>query len=499
MSKIKEYVNVHRRSRSVFMSIADFNEQYGADLPSNKSVEAKFHNDVRRRRRMTGVPVRGALFPIARELGLESASVPSSSLRSKSKFSMRSRRRRKCAVDAPAEVQQAAAVPVSAPAVCDHSVPCSCNAVEGSAPVRRMGMKLKNINISRPSRAVGRTNIAPLSSRRPVKTVAHGVPHAGSKKLKAPRTHDNKQRKGSRHPKGRGYAPKAVPDETAMYVEPVEEHDTFTVSEARAFYEKHAPEFLKTHDLQAVVDAWNKAPIEQLLPSIRAKYGQAPGDIWSVKDVKAFYAHYDSNFFVENELHSVLNKWAMTDESIIRQKIKGRYGTLPGEPVKAIHWTPEIVEQYYNEVYPAKLQSMTPEEIVSDWNRYSVEKVMSACESKYDKAPQPLNYKPATAVARPSSHISAYKRALEDSGEHFDATKILHFVPTNGNVEDFSSYASKMTSSHARSLIDGTLGPYKMFSGEYKSFRAIDADDVNTVLKSIKKNKSGNFFIRVEE
>lgn len=524
MSKIKQYVNVHRRSRTKFMSIAEFNKEYDADLPSNKVAEAAFHAALRRQRRMTGIPVRGQIYPLARELGLEDAPAAAPKGTS-SKFSMRSRRSKKmksrrmnCGCNAMDDCSHAvstrsvrrttAAAEVPEPAV---EEPAAIPDVQ-EAPVKRMGMRLSKINISRPSRSLNRTNIRPPV---PEKPKALNAIDERRKHTAAWPNHHNKQREGSKHPKGRGHMRhshgnrhKAVPEpaasmETSLEVDAVEDHGTFSIQDAREFYQKVSPEFLDGHDLNDVVSAWNKAPLHILLPQIRAKYGQAPHDQWSLENVKAFYNHYDPEFLRNNEVHSVMNDWAECEPHLVEKGIRGKYGSVPGEPFVVVNWTPSIVEDYYNEVYPAKLQEMTADEIIMDWNRYSVERVMEACKSRYGRAPIPQNFEAAAAapaaVASTESHIEQYKRALEDSGEHFDATKVLHFVPTNVEFGEFTSHASKLKSSTIRFLIDGVKGPFKMFNGDYKTFKSFNKKDMIAAVNAIKSKKSGDFFIRVEE
>lgn len=483
MSKISQYVNLHRKSRTKFVSIGEFNSMYNANIPENKSVEAKFHADVRRKRRQM-FPVRGSLYPIARELGIESASAPASSTK-RSKFSMRPRRSR-------IAVSQA------------HGDDCDCHecdkeepmAPAAVAPVRRLGMKLNNISISRPNIVPPRPEIPKVmnavDSRRK-HTVAQGGHSAASRSK-------GKQRSGNRHPKGKGHMNKnrVVPESSVgvnMEVRATEDHGTFTALDAKQFYQKHMPEFLETHDIGEVVQNWNKAPVDVLLASIRSKYGIAPKDQWTVSEVQSYYEHYDPEFLKNNDINSVMTDWSAVEPSVLRNLLTKKYGSCPGEPMKVVHWNTEIVSQYYSKIYPAKLQQESPEEIVADWNRHPVETIMEACKSRYGVAPVPLNYEPAAVE---ESHVEKYKRALEDSGEHFDATKILHFVPCNERIREFSSHASKLKSSTARFLIDGLKGPYKMFNGEYRTFKSINAKDVKTVMRAIKNNKSGNFFIRVE-
>ena len=69
MSKIRQYINIHRKSRKEFMSIADFNRKFKASLPENAGVEKAFHNDVRKKRHVA-FPVRGNLYDIEAKLGL---------------------------------------------------------------------------------------------------------------------------------------------------------------------------------------------------------------------------------------------------------------------------------------------------------------------------------------------------------------------------------------------------------------------------------------------
>ena len=507
MSMINKYVNIHRRSRTKFMSIADFNSEYNANLPSDREVEAAFHSDVRKRRRMTGVPVRGALYNIARELGVEEA--PRASTASRGKFSMRPRRMRSTGSEINMKHKKKGKG--------SHKMDCSCNDCDSvretpvstqgeapAAPVRRMGMRLSKINISRPVRMKASTNIQPPVPEKPNVMNAiddrrrpQSYPHFGEKHKHKP-GHPSAKGGHKRHSHG-GH--KAVPDQGSMKVNAVEPHDTFTVQDAREFYEKHAPEFLETHNLRDVVQKWNCAPLELLMPKIRARYGQAPLDLWSLADVKAFYRHYDPQFLEENNLHAVMTEWSQVEPSIVERGIRGKYGSVPGEPFKVVHWTPTNVTQYYNEVYPAKLQEMSPEEIIADWNRYPVDKVMAACKSRYGKPPMPDNYSAPQMAANDieDTHIDMYKRALEDSAEHFDATKILHFVPTNRAFGDFSSHAMKMKGSAARLLIDGKMGPFKMFNKQYKTFKSVNIEDVNAVMRAIKQNRTGDFFIRVEE
>ena len=522
MSKLNQYINVHRRSRNKFMSIDDFNREYDADLPSNKAAEAAFHAALRRQRRMTGIPVRGSIYPLARELGIEQETAEPK--RMSGKFSMRSRRSKKaksrrmnCGCNAMDDCTHAVSTKsvrrpaaVAAPKVEPEEVEAIPKIK--NAPVKRMGMRLSKINISRPSRSINRTNIRPPV---PEKPKALNAIDERRKHTAAWPNHHNKQREGSKHPKGRGHMRhshgsrrKAVPEPeesslaTSMELDAVEDHGTFSVNDARKFYQEVQPEFLEQHDLNDVVSAWNKASLQLLLPQIRAKYGQAPRDLWSLKDVQAFYKHYDPEFLRNNEIHSVMNDWAECEPKLIENSLRGKYGSVPGEPFVAVNWTPAIVVDYYNEVYPAKLQEMSPDEIIMDWNRHSVERVMEACKARYGKAPIPQNFesKPVpVAAASKESHIDLYKRALEDSGEHFDATKVLHFVPTNVEFGDFTSHASKMKSSTIRFLIDGVKGPFKMFNGEYKTFKSFNKQDMITAVNAIKSKKSGDFFIRVEE
>jgi hypothetical protein len=56
-----------------------------------------------------------------------------------------------------------------------------------------------------------------------------------------------------------------------------------------------------------------------------------------------------------------------------------------------------------------------------------------------------------------------------------------------------------MKGSAARLLIDGKMGPFKMFNKQYKTFKSVNIEDVNAVMRAIKQNRTGDFFIRVEE
>ena len=475
MSKISHYVSLHRRSRTKFLSISDYNSKYNASIPENKAVEAAFHSDLRRKRKMM-FPPRG-LYPIARELGIEKAAPVSKTLRSRARSRMSKL--------------------ASSPMMCDHSTPCSCldreEAVEDT-PVRRVGMKLNNISISR--------SMVPPVPEKP--SVLHAIdarrkhqshPHfdKAHRQRHSSRSHPSK---GGHHQLGPGGRRKAIPAAPETEFTETSNHETFTTADVRAFYNKINPEFLETKDLNEVVSGWNRAPLNGLMQSIREKYGIAPRDLWSVDDVKAYYNHYNPDFLKTNNVHEVMTEWLSVEPSVLQENMRLRWGSLPGEPFKKVHWTPQIVVDYYSEVFPAKLQKSTPEDIIQDWNRYSVEKVRSACESKYGLAPTPQGYTEPSAV----SPIEMYKRELENSATSFDATKVLHFVPMDCNFsEDFHSHASKFKSSVARFLIDGIKGPYKMMSGEYKTFSAINKDDVGKVLRAIKQNKSGDFFIRVEE
>lgn len=477
MSKISQsvnkYVNIHRQSRTRFMSIADFNKQYNANLPVNKVAEAAFHSDLRRKRRMM-FPVRSsALYPIARDLELG----PPSAKPKSSKFSIRPRR-------------QKSKKPFSCNE-CKAVEPCDCKENAAAAPIRRVGMKLSNISISRPKAIEKRSHAAPVSLN--VSTKIHSAP-AGLN------NHKGKQREGNKHPKGRGHERRShggrrAVESSSVTLEATDNHGTFNTQDAKVFYQKINPEFLKSHNIEDVVSAWNKAPLGDLLQSIRSKYGQAPKDMWTMKDVKSFYQHYDPEFLGQNNLHKVMNDWVAVEPAMLKSLLTERYGSCPGEPFKKVNWTPAIVTKYYNEVFPAKLQQETPQEIIQGWNKYSVEEVMSACKGRYGVAPQPVDYVEPVA----ESHVELYKRQLEDSGSHFDATKIIHFVPTNSKFADFSSHAAKFKSSAARFLIDGIKGPYKMYNGDYKTFQSINSEDVKTVMRAVKQNKSGNFFIRVEE
>ena len=474
MSKITEYVNLHRTSRSKFLSIADFNQQYNANLPVNKVAEASFHADLRRKRRMM-FPVREtALYPIARELG-RAGVVGEKASRSAAPRRMisRSMRRR----------------PEALP--CGHKSKKKCDCDDEDKPVRRVGMKLSNISISRPK-------AAPIAA--PVIPSTTHMIDTRRAPTKAPSGHNNndkKQRKGNKHPKGSGHQRHSLGGRHAVS-SPAEEPGAFSVSDAKAFYMQFKPEFLEENDIHEVVQEWNKESANVVMDSIRAKYGQAPKDLWSVDDVRAFYSHYDSDFLSDNNLNDVMNGWTDTEPALLKSLLTERYGSCPAEPFKTVNWTPSIVTQYYNEVFPAKLQQETPRDIIAGWNKYSIEEVMSACKSRYGVAPTPVNYV-APKAAEVESHIESYKRMLEDSGAHFDATKILHFVPTNVAFGDFASHATKFKASAARFLIDGVKGPYKMFNSEYKTFSSINSDDVNTVMKAVKQNKSGDFFIRVTE
>ncbi len=499
MSKISQYVNLHRKSRTTFMSISDFNKKFDASLPENKVAETAFHADVRRKRRMM-FPLRGSLYPLARELGLQE-SVPSVSTKKSSRFSMRPRRSRVSAVSTKVSS------PVSSSSVlCNHkSGNCSCNDEDkdkASVPVRRLGMKLNNISISRPKVTPPRPEIPsvmkakdsnPHMNHARKHTVAQGG-HSAKSRSKG------KQRNGNRHPSGKGHMNKnkAVSVGENIKVQAIDNHDTFTSVDAKNFYEKHMPEFLKSHDISEVVSNWNKAPLNVLMTSIRNKYGIAPKDLWSVSDVKSYYEHYDPDFLQHNEVHAVMTDWISVEPSILRSLLSEKYGSCPGEPFIKVNWTPAIVTEYYTRVFPAKLQQETPEEIVSDWNKHSVETVMNACKSRYGVAPIPQGYEAPSELPSEDNVIDRYKRALEESGEHFDATKILHFVDINGSFGDFSSSASKLKSSTARFLIDGIKGPYKMFNNEYVTFKSISSEDVNNVMRAIKNNRSGDFFIRVE-
>lgn len=475
MSKISHYVDLHRTSRSKFMSIADYNKKYNANLPVNKVAEAAFHADLRRKRRMM-FPVREtALYPLARELGSTGEKAPRRTI-------SRSMRRR----------------PEVLP--CGHKSKKKCDCDDTDKPVRRVGMKLSNISISRPKAA---PIVAPV-----VRSTSTHMIDTRRAPMKAPSGHNNndkKQRNGNKHPKGRGHerhslggrSHESKANKSSIKMSSVDDHGTFSASDAKAFYNKINPDFLKEHDIAEVVSNWNKAPVADILNSIRAKYGIAPKDIWDMDSVQSFYEHYDPDFLAQNNLHEVMNDWTNVQPSVLKSLLTDRYGSFPTEPFKTVNWTPAAVTEYYNEVFPAKLQQETPREIIAGWNKYSVEEVMAACKTRYGVAPTPVNYvAPQSDV---QSHVELYKRQLEDSGEHFDATKILHFVPTNVAFSEFSSHATKFKASAARFLIDGVKGPYKMFNSEYKTFKSINSDDVKTVMKAVKQNKSGDFFIRVTE
>ena len=467
MSQISRYVNIHRNSRTKFLSIADFNRRYNGNLPENREVEKAFFNDLKKKRSMM-FPVRSsALYPIAKKLNA------TETVSKRSKFSMR--RRSKVVPDC---------------SDCKLS-PCECD----DTPVRNVGMRLSNISISKSS--------VPTQMSIPIKQqeLSHGPQR--SKLVKAPgglrktsnqregrQTHAGHTGGHKRHAHGHH-----VVDSSVITMKSTDNHATFSASDAKSFYSKANPEFLESHDIHEVVSAWNKAPIQDLLQSIRSKYGIAPKDQWSMEDVKAFYNHYEPDFLKSNNLHSVMNDWINVEPQMLKAMITERYGSCPGEPFKKINWNAQIVENYYNDVYPAKLQDKTSQEVVQEWNKFTVEEVMAACKSRYGVAPIPVDYEEPVA----ESHVERYRRQLEASDEHFEATKLLHFVPTNVSFGEFSSHAAKFKSSAARFLIDGKLGPYKMYNSEYKTFRSINASDVNNVMKAVKQNRSGDFFIRVTE
>ena len=508
MSKIRQYIDIHRKSRKEFMSIADFNRKFKATLPENASVEKEFHNDIRKKRRIA-FPVRGNLYDIEAKLGLATREARRSLATAPRAISVKHRKGRNCGC----------------------KMACDCSETDSSASkiatsmrpsMRRSNMKLRIRSAKRavstseapktPS-ALAQSEVMPEQissesiSMHEVEAPVVNAKHMGHKRYHKHGKHKESERnRPSLRPhhvgKGTGIPRHNIIEEAepirevssestvlkAPMMENVEEH--FSVREAAEFYAEHNPEYLDDHDIEEEVRKWNSVNPDYVLAQLRNAYRIAPGDHWTIDDVTSFYNRVDPQFLEDHDVNVVMDRWRDVERNEIEDKLMQKYASLPDtDPT----WTPQVVEDYYLHVNPKKLDTTPAYVIANEWNQYSREETIKACMEQYGVAP-------GQTVAFEESPVEQYQRELRESGQTFNATKLIHFVPKSGrwDASNFASHCAKMKKSYFEIMAEHGTGPFKMLDGSRKTFKSINRADVKKMFKGVKANRGGHFFIEVE-
>lgn len=503
MSKIRQYIDIHRKSRKEFMSIAEFNRKFKATLPENASVEKQFHADIRKKRRIA-FPVRGNLYDIEAKLGLAKREARRSLANAPRAITVKNRKGRKCGC--------------SMTCNCDDSNSSSAKMTASMRPaMRRSNMKLR---IRSAKRAVS-TMEAPKTPSAlelapeevsPESIELHEAPIVNAKHMGHKRYHKHGKHKESErnrpslkpHHVGKGTGiprhnviEEAEPireisrDSTTLKAPVMESaEENFSVQEAAEFYAEHNPEYLEDHDIEEEVRKWNSVNPGYVLAQLRNAYRVAPGDHWSIDEVKSFYNRVDPSFLEDHDVNVVMDRWRDVERDEIEEKLMQKYASLPDtDPT----WTPQVVEDFYLHVNPKKLESTPAYAIANEWNQYSREETIKACMEQYGVAP-------GQTVAFEESPVEQYQRELRESGQTFNATKLIHFVPKSGrwDASNFSSHCAKMKKSYFEIMAEHGTGPFKMLDGSRKTFKSINRADVKKMFKGVKANRGGHFFIEVE-
>jgi len=501
MSKIRQYIDIHRKSRKEFMSIADFNRKFKAALPENAGVEKQFHADIRKKRRVA-FPVRGNLYDIEAKLGLAKREARRSLANAPRAIAVKNRKGKRC----------------GCLSECDHDTIQQTNVPVSMRPaMRRSNMKLR---IRSAKRAVSTMEAPKTPSAIEVAPAAvssesielHEAPivnanHMGHKRYHKHGKHKESERnrpslkphhvgKGTgipRHNVIKEAEPiRAISNESTTLKAPMMEsaEENFSVQEAAEFYAEHNPEYLEDHDIEEEVRKWNSVNPGYVLAQLRNAYRVAPGDHWSIDDVKSFYNRVDPSFLDDHDVNVVMDRWRDVERNEIEEKLMQKYASLPDtDPA----WTPQVVEDFYLHVNPKKLDSTPAYAIANEWNQYSREETIKACMEQYGVAP-------GQTVAFEESPVEQYQRELRESGQTFNATKLIHFVPKSGrwDASNFSSHCAKMKKSYFEIMAEHGTGPFKMLDGSRKTFKSINRADVKKMFKGVKANRGGHFFIEVE-
>ncbi len=480
MSKLKTYVDLHRKSRSKMMSISDFNKEYDATLPENKVAEERFHARIKKLRNMS-FPVRGSVISsFGQELGLIEKPVRKSTFLSQPRSIKRSVK--------------------NSMKGCGCAKNCSCSddsekMIQPSKVKMRRSMKLKLK--SAPTSVAAAPAPKMQASKRLVSH--HRGPkrhHKGFKtrKTNPPTGHGNPKIDPSRQRSSIGRMTSSLT--TKLRAQPVEKHSEFNVESVTKFYQQYSPDYLKENNVAEEVEKWNQSSAEFVLSQLREKYDAAPGDLWKKSEVVEFYERVRPSMLQEHDVDELMNRWRIEDKNEMQSKLKEQYGSYPTEHVA---WTPETVEKFYGEVNPSKLDEKPSFEIANEWNMFSVGEIQDTCRDAYGIAPEPACGSCCSIPNENKNNLNAYQKNLHESSESFDAMKIIHFVPQSGEVpkHGFKNFCAKFRQSTAEMLAKkGETGPIKMMSGTHKTFKSLNREDVKQVFKQIANGKEGHFFIR---
>lgn len=493
MSKIKQYVSLHRTSRKKMLSIADFNAQFGASLPENKAVESAFHADIQRKRKIA-FPVRGNLYDIEAKLGLSARETA----RPRGPRAIATRHKKKKASSKD----------------CGCKMACACDVSTPLRPtMRRSQMKLQ---LRQPKRAVSNNDVppAPRASSTMIETK-----HMGNKRYHKKPAHKEKERnrpglKPNHVGKGKGIQRHAV---ESVEVQPVaaapatpaysviEESESkahmsfaatpaaragtnFSVEDAIRFYDKHNPEYLRDNDIEAEVQKWNAVDCAFVNTKLREAYGESPGDHYTLDEVRSYYARVCPSFLQENDLHVVMNSWQSVSKAEVDQNLMSQYNSLPG---KDYTWAPDDVKNFYEAVNPQKLAEQTPNEVANNWNKFPREQTIRACIKQYGVAPG------ESLGVEDDDLKSKYERQFIDSGVVVNAMKVIHFVPEqwDGN---FADRCVRLKKSYAEMLSNKEFSGFKSVTGKTLSFKSINRSDVKTMFRAVKAGTGSHFFIRTK-
>lgn len=292
---IKNYVMYHRSARKNFMSIADYNEMHGTNIPENRAVEAAFHKDLKYKRMVGTHPLKLPLYDLAKGLEVEEEVEEATEAMQEVSLS------EKCAVESSSDEEEEVPKPVE------------------MKPKRRM---------ARRKRFGSRISMKPPAAKEAPQQMKMDAEEAEVKPA-------------FMKPK------RAVATTQERKPAPPLKAQAFDVEDVVAFYQNVSPEFLEENEgkMHDVVAQWNAAgDPEAVKGMLRKKYGVAPGDSlkapakaaptrstspWTAENVEAFYKEHAPEKLAERTAVEIASDWNECEVRDVISACLEAYGAQP--------------------------------------------------------------------------------------------------------------------------------------------------------------------------